>query len=58
MIFADGELWLGSMWQSLKARDLQRDPSFALPSGSSDPDDGWHGDAKVANSVEENMGCR
>jgi len=53
LIFADGELWLGSMWQSLKARDLQRDPRFALHSGSADPDAGWRGDAKVAGRVQE-----
>ena len=32
--FADGELWLGSMWRSAKALDLRRDPRFALHSGS------------------------
>jgi Pyridoxamine 5'-phosphate oxidase len=52
VIFAEGELWLGSMWQALKARDLQRDPRFALHSGSDDPP-GWSGDAKVAGRVEE-----
>lgn len=50
--FAEGELWLGSMWRSLKALDLQRDPRFALHSGSADPPD-WRGDAKVAGRVEE-----
>jgi hypothetical protein len=50
--FADGELWLGSMWQSLKALDLRRDPRFALHSGSADPPD-WRGDAKVAGHAEE-----
>ncbi len=50
--FVDGELWIGSMWQALKARDLQRDPRFALHSGSGDPP-GWSGDAKVAGVVEE-----
>jgi hypothetical protein len=48
----DGELWIGSMWQALKARDLQRDPRFALHSGSEDPPD-WGGDAKLAGVVEE-----
>ncbi|HEX6583242.1 MAG TPA: pyridoxamine 5'-phosphate oxidase family protein, partial [Thermoleophilaceae bacterium] len=33
----DGELWIGSMWQARKALDLQRDPRFALHSGSEDP---------------------
>jgi hypothetical protein len=49
---ADGELWIGSMWQALKARDLQRDPRFALHSGSDEPTE-WRGDAKVAGVVEE-----
>src|SRR3954447_13817918 len=53
VIFAEGELWLGSMWRSLKALDLQRDPRFALHSGSPDPDAGWRGDAKLAGRVEE-----
>jgi hypothetical protein len=48
----DGELWIGSMWQARKARDLQRDPRFALHSGSEDPP-GWDGDAKLAGVVEE-----
>jgi hypothetical protein len=48
----DGQLWTGSMWQALKARDLQRDPRFALHSGSDDPAD-WTGDAKVAGVAEE-----
>ena len=50
--FADGELWLGSMRRSVKALDLQRDPRFALHSGSADPPD-WTGDAKLAGRVEE-----
>src|SRR5919198_2038313 len=33
----DGEMWLGSMWRSVKALDLQRDGRFALHSGSADP---------------------
>ena len=53
VIFAEGELWLGSMWRSMKALDLQRDPRFALHSGSPDPDAGWKGDAKLAGRVEE-----
>ena len=50
--FADGELWLGSMWRAVKALDLRRDPRFALHSGSADPLD-WMGDAKLAGRVEE-----
>ncbi len=52
VVFADGELWLGSMWRSSKALDLRRDPRFALHSGSADPPD-WTGDAKLAGRVEE-----
>lgn len=46
------DLWVGSMWDARKARDLQRDPRFALHSGSDDPPD-WDGDAKLAGVVEE-----
>ena len=51
-----GELWIGSDRDALKARDLLRDPRFALHSGSDDPpaDRGqassWAGDAKLAGS--------
>jgi len=48
----DGELWIGSMLHARKARDLQRDPRFALHSGSDEPDD-WSGDAKLAGEAEE-----
>ena len=48
----DGELWIGSMWLARKARDLRRDPRFALHSGSEDPP-GWSGDAKLAGVAEE-----
>lgn len=51
-ILKDGDLWIGSMWQARKARDLQRDPRFALHSGSEDPP-AWPGDAKLAGTVEE-----
>jgi hypothetical protein len=50
--FAEGDLWIGSMWRAQKALDLQRDPRFALHSGSDDPP-GWNGDAKLAGVVEE-----
>jgi hypothetical protein len=50
--FADGELWVGSMAGAVKARDLQRDPRFALHSGSADPPE-WPGDAKVAGVMVE-----
>jgi hypothetical protein len=50
--FVDGELFIGSMWQARKAHDLQRDPRFALHTGSDDPP-GWSGDAKLAGVAEE-----
>lgn len=53
--FADGELWIGSMAGAVKARDLQRDPRYALHSGSEDPP-AWSGDAKVAGVAEEVAG--
>ena len=49
---AEGDLWIGSMWQARKAIDLRRDPRFALHSGSDDPP-GWEGDAKLAGVAEE-----
>jgi hypothetical protein len=48
----DGEVYIGSMWQAVKALDLQRDPRFAIHSGSADPP-GWSGDAKIAGRAEE-----
>jgi hypothetical protein len=51
IIFADGELWFGSMWRAVKALDLQRDPRFALHSASDGAD--FKGDAKIAGRVEE-----
>jgi hypothetical protein len=50
--FAEGEVWFGSMGGSLKTRDLQRDPRFAIHSGSDDPPD-WKADAKFAGRAEE-----
>ena len=48
----DDDLWMGSMWRSPKALDLQRDPRFALHSSSIDPPE-WAGDAKVAGRAIE-----
>ena len=48
----DGDVWFGSMWGARKARDLQRDPRFALHSGTEDPP-GGKGDAKLSGRVEE-----
>jgi hypothetical protein len=50
--FLDGELWIGSMLGARKAVDLQRDPRFALHSGSDDPPT-WPGDAKIAGRMLE-----
>jgi Pyridoxamine 5'-phosphate oxidase len=52
IIFAEGEIWFGSMWRAVKALDLRRDPRFALHSGSIDPPD-WAGDAKIAGRAVE-----
>ena len=45
-----GQLYFGSMPRAVKALDLQRDPRFALHSGSGDP---WEGDAKIAGVAVE-----
>jgi hypothetical protein len=45
--FWRGELWLGSMADSRKGADLQRDPRFALHSATVDPDL-TEGDAKLS----------
>jgi hypothetical protein len=50
--FKDGELWIGSMWQAVKALDLQRDPRFAIHSATEDPEN-WLGEAKIAGTAEE-----
>ena len=50
--FIEGDLWFGSMPNAVKALDLQRDPRFALHSGTGDASE-WHGDAKFAGRVEE-----
>src|SRR5262249_30087468 len=50
--FADGDLWIGSMWRARKALDLLRDPRFALHSGSDEPGS-WTGDAKIAGAAIE-----
>jgi len=49
----DDDLWIGSMWQALKARDLQRDPRFALHAMPNDPEVFDGGDAKIAGVAEE-----
>jgi hypothetical protein len=46
-LFTDTDLWMGMMPDSLKARDLLRDPRFALHSATTDKNVA-EGDAKVA----------
>jgi hypothetical protein len=48
----NADLWFGSMWQAVKARDLIRDGRFALHSASTAPPE-WAGDAKVAGVAIE-----
>ena len=47
VLFDSGELWLGMMPDSLKAKDLIRDPRFALHSATTDKQVA-EGDAKIA----------
>jgi hypothetical protein len=50
--FADGELWLAGMTESVKFADLRRDPRMALHSGSDDPDT-FSADAKLSGRAVE-----
>ncbi|MDX6741246.1 pyridoxamine 5'-phosphate oxidase family protein [Actinocorallia sp. A-T 12471] len=54
---AGGEAVFGMMPQSLKARDIRRDPRVAVHSGSADPDPenptAWPGDAKISGRTVE-----
>jgi hypothetical protein len=53
---SDGELWLGSMAQARKARDLLRDPRVAIHGPTADPPDDpklWLGEAKLSGRAEE-----
>jgi hypothetical protein len=57
--FSDGELYIGSMWNAVKALDLRRDGRFALHSASPDPEpngafpESQPGDAKIAGRMKE-----
>jgi hypothetical protein len=51
--FSDGELWLGSMPDALKAKDLLRDPRFALHNGYSATEPETMQDAKLAGRMQE-----
>lgn len=50
--FHDGQLWLGCMPKSIKARDMRRDARFALHSAPLDPEM-IDGDAKLSGTVTE-----
>ena len=50
--FAHGQLWLGMMPDSLKARDLQRDPRLELHSATADKQVA-DGDARIAGRAIE-----
>lgn len=50
--FVDGDLWFGSMPDAHKARDLLRDPRFALHSGTTEPDEPL-ADAKLSGRAED-----
>jgi len=50
--FHDGEMWLGCMPGSVKAKDLRRDPRYAIHSAPTDPDM-VDGDAKLSGTVTE-----
>ncbi len=49
IMFLDGEMMMGSMWQAVKALDLLRDPRFALHAAFGSE----LGDAKLAGRAEE-----
>ncbi|MDP9343727.1 MAG: pyridoxamine 5'-phosphate oxidase family protein [Actinomycetota bacterium] len=55
--FSEGEVWLGMMPDSVKSRDLRRDPRLALHSASEDPPEDdpsrWPGDAKISGVAVE-----
>lgn len=52
--FVDGDLWFGSMPDAMKARDLRRDPRFAMHAGTGDASGAdWRGDAKLSGRVVE-----
>lgn len=55
--FAEGQLWIGSMPNAVKALDLRRDPRIAIHGPTDDPQEsnpaGWQGEAKVAGTAKE-----
>ncbi|MEW1634963.1 pyridoxamine 5'-phosphate oxidase family protein [Streptomyces sp. NPDC093801] len=51
--FRGGELWLGMMAGSMKARDLQRDPRFALHTNPGPGDTMPDGDVRISGRAVE-----
>ncbi|MFF9621953.1 pyridoxamine 5'-phosphate oxidase family protein [Streptomyces griseosporeus] len=51
--FRFGELWLGMMWNSLKARDLRRDARFALQANPGEGTGMGGGDVRIAGRAFE-----
>jgi len=49
--FALGDVWIGSMWQALKAKDLLRDGRFSLHPANVDKEVG-DGDARISGVAE------
>jgi hypothetical protein len=49
--FGEGELWIGSMWHALKAKDLLRDPRFSLHAANIDKEVA-DGDARISGIAE------
>jgi hypothetical protein len=50
--FARGQLWIGMMLDSLKSRDLRRDPRFSLHCSTTTASMAEGGDAKVSGTAE------
>lgn len=50
--FARGELWVGMMLDSLKSRDLRRDPRFSLHCNTTTASMTEAGDAKISGTAE------
>lgn len=49
--FGEGQLWIGSMWQALKAKDLLRDARFSLHAANVDKEVS-EGDARISGRAE------
>jgi len=50
--FSRGELWVGMMLDSLKSRDLRRDPRFSLHCNTTTASMTAAGDAKISGTAE------